>query len=153
MQPDALPVPGPIGRSARLLLGAALVVLTALTLISYRGYIRIGVPSGAWWLLAAVTLYALPQVVDIGLGRSWGVRSQAVAVGLGLAAAAVDVAVYGNLWGPPLGAFIYVAGVAVLGFMGISFVLAAIVGVPGCELRAVPFFLTRSSGGAADLQH
>ena len=149
--PDVLPKPGPVGRGARLVLGAVLLLLTVLTLLSFRGYVRIGAPSGAWWLLAAASVYVLPQVMDIGFGRAWGVRSQAAAVLVAAAAVALDLILFRNLWGPPFGALLYGAGSAVLGFTGLSFVLAGLLAVPGCEFGAMRYAVARGSGGASEL--
>ena len=133
----ALPKPGPIGRSARTLVGVVYLVLSLLTFLSVRGYFRIGAPSGAWWLLAGISLYLLPMVTDIGFGRAWGSRSQAFVLVLVAIGVAWDMVVYRNFWGPPLGGFLYALIGVVFAFTGLSFIVAGIIALPGCEMRAL----------------
>lgn len=51
-----------------------------------------------------------------------------------------------NCLGPPLGMLVYLLITTVLGYLGLSFILAAVVGVPGCELRAMPLVISYVSG-------
>ena len=141
--PD-LPNPGPIGRSARIVAGVVYLVFSILTLLSVRGYFRIGAPAGAWWLFAGLSLYLLPMVTDIAFGRSWGSRSQILVLALIGIGAVVDLVVYGNFWGPPLGGLLYGLIGVIFGFTGLSFMLAGIIGLPGCEMRALPSALSGS---------
>jgi hypothetical protein len=69
------------------------------------------------------------------------------------AAAGLDVIVYGNLWGPPLGAILYALGAGVLGYMALSFLVGGIGAVPGCEMRAIPYLLAQRSGRESGVQH
>jgi hypothetical protein len=108
-----------------------LLYFFAKTLIGYRSYISLNLPSGLWWIGAIVSFYFLPNVVNIGFTRSWGRWPQVVALLLALAATTFDILQYGKVWGPALGLLIWVLMVFVLGYLGLSLVLAAIMALPG----------------------
>jgi len=147
--PGPFPRPGIIGRAVRLFFGVLLIYFFVETFTSYSSYVAVGAPGGTWWLGAAISFYLLPEVTDVGFGLSWGRKSQMVALALALGAMVFDFFWYGNLWGPPLGLLVYLLMGVVLGYLGLSFVLAAIFGVPGCELRAVPYVIGKLSGREA----
>jgi hypothetical protein len=144
--PGTLPISGPIGRTVRLLAGIVLLFSSATVLVSYASYVGLGVPDNTWWLGSALSLFLLPRLVNVGFGRSWGRWPQAVVLLLAVVAVAFDLLRYGIFWGPPLGLLVYLLLVVVLGYFGLSFVLAAIFAVSGCEVRAVPNLLARLSG-------
>ena len=61
--------------------------------------------------------------------------------------------IYGQVWGPPLGALAYAMTVYTFGHLGVSFVLAAFLATPGCEMRAMPDLLGRLTGRMAQEHH
>jgi hypothetical protein len=130
-EPGTFPKPGTIGRGIRFIIGLFLLYFFAKTLIGYRSYISLNLPSGLWWIGAIVSFYFLPNVVNIGFTRSWGRWPQVVALLLALAATTFDILQYGKVWGPALGLLIWVLMVFVLGYLGLSLVLAAIMALPG----------------------
>ena len=143
---QSFPEPGPIGRLVRVGAGVAALVLAILELLSYRAYFHVGVPTGGWWILLAVSILSLPDMIDGGLGFSLKYWSQ-VAVGVVLVVAAVvSVVAFRNVWGPPLGAVIYVLTAVVWVYMGVSFLVAAWGAAPGCEMGAIPTLLARRGG-------
>lgn len=122
--------------------GVLFLVTSILTILSVPGYFRVGAPSGAWWLFACISLYLLPMVTDSGFGRAWDGRSQVLVLLLVAVGVAWDFAVYRNFWGPPLGGLLYGLIGVVFGFTGLSFILAGIIALPGCEMRALPYALS-----------
>jgi hypothetical protein len=130
-EPGTFPKPGPFGRLVRIFAGLFLIYFFIETLTGYKGYVAYSLPGGTWWIGAAASFYFLSDIVNIGFARSWGRWPQAVALLLALGAVVFDLFQYGNIWGPPLGLLIYILMVFVLGALGPSFLLAAILAVPG----------------------
>lgn len=137
--PGSLSKPGPIGRLLRLLLGV-------LCLYALWGLMNIGPdfvenPIGLLPNLGLMILFALclfNYVINIGFSRDWH-RYPLIASLIFLAA----VATVGYLFTGDAGTDIL--GVSVLlwlGYfythLGVSFLLAAFLATPGCEMRAIP---------------
>ena len=87
---------------------------------------------------AALAFWLMPDVINIGLNRNWGSRSQFVWFGFALIAIVVDFVTTGSFIGQYLGWAILIMGVFVHSYLGISHVLSAIIGTPGCEMRSIP---------------
>lgn len=150
--PGSLPSPGWIGRAARLLLGFGLLdVAVSLGRDAFGGALDWSRPptSIGFWVVAAVLFQILPHVVNIGFGVEWGRRPQAVLAG------AVAVVMLGGLvwqsspWSEPLGWLLLAWILYESVHLGLSFVLAAILATPGCEMRSIPQLLAKLSGGEA----
>ena len=148
--PGTLDRPGPYGRLVRLALGVlcAYVVLV----LFWHAPAIIDAPATtmaqnvALWLPAVLVFN---YVVNIGFGKDWGRRPLYLsASGIALAAFAsrllagtFDHAILGaTFWGWLL--YFY-------GHAGISFLLAALMAMPGCEMRAIPEAVARPSGRRA----
>ena len=101
----------------------------------------------------AFALWLLPPVVNLGFGRSWKNWSRTVVLLLCAGAILVDLLVYGQVWGPPLGAVIYAVTVYTFAHLGLSFVLATVLATPGCEMRAIPDLIGRLTGRTAQEHH
>ncbi len=132
LAPGSLPRPGWIGRLVRLLLGGVFLWGTYRLLLA-----RLEQPPGTtaptplflmavvvafygWHLLAAQYPKVLPP--------KWATLFPVVLTGLLLIA---DVVLYQRLWAPPVAWFLFVMTVSILGFIGFSFFLAALLAVPG----------------------
>ncbi len=125
-----------LGRTVRLLAGVAIFYLVFPPFLRhYEAFTRARpgweMPGGTWWIAPLLILYLLPHVFDVGLGLRWGARSQIGFGVLAAAAAAVDYLLYGSLWGPPLGWFLMVSSLLVLGHLAISFLVQAVAATPG----------------------
>ena len=150
----SLEKPGPIGRLVRLALGIA--CLYALFSIVRYADISINQPFSSLdnlALLILVPFYALNYVVNIGFSKSWkqwpliaSVTSLVLLAGAGfLFTGSLDNQIFGIplvLW---LGYFYT--------HLGLSFVLAAFIGTPGCEMRSIPEILGRISGKPSEEHH
>lgn len=150
-EPGAVPfLPGPIGRTVRLVLGVLVVQSAWDSLAALVDGVG-GLPDASdTGLVIAVGIGAwlTPNVYDIGLRRDLGWRwrifvlaaiAAAGAVGLAFGAPGTGVAVATHIW-----------IIATLGWLGISFVVAATLRTPGCEMRALPHLRSRLVGGGHD---
>ncbi len=144
----SLPKPGWIGRSVRLILGVVLLD-GAWSGIRY-GYPALveQVPQAGNWLPIAIALWLLPEVIDLGWGVSWHHRSQLAVLAFAGALSLGGGLLQGLWWPAALGWFVLGLTVYVFLHLGASFVLAALLGTPGCEMRALPYLWTRVTGRA-----
>jgi hypothetical protein len=53
---------------------------------------------------------------------------------------------YESVWQPVLSTYLIIAAMYAHGHIGISNLLAAIVGIRGCEMRVIPYLINRISG-------
>lgn len=80
-------------------------------------------------------------------GTAIGMPQHAVlAISAGLIA--VDLAVWGTWWAPPLGTFLLVWLAYFSAHLGLSFVVSAVIATPGCEMRSLPHLWTLITGRA-----
>lgn len=141
--------PGPFGRLVRLLLGLVLLFGLLPGLIQSIPSLpdAATIPANPFfWLIVAITLVSMNHVVNLGLGKSWGHRPQVAFLLLAAIALMIDVVAYGRLWAPPLaGLFIFWLILVNLP-LGFAFVLAALIGTPGCEMRSYHHLASRITG-------
>ena len=146
VQPGTLARPKLIGRIVRFALG----ILCCYGALSYgeipRAFVRSELPSLQIFLGPALAFWLLPPVVNLGWGVNWKNRPRLFFLLLCAVAIAVDFALYGGFWGPPLGGILYAATVYTLTHLGISFLLAAVLSTPGCEMRSLPELFGRILG-------
>lgn len=129
-------LPGPIGRLVRLGLGVALAGLV-IGLIELMADGFTGWPdAGGLDLFAGVflTVWLAPTVWGIGLGRSLGHLWHAVGAAAVGATALIGLVVGEPATGAAYGLLTWV--VVTLGWLSVSFVIAAALRTPGCEMRA-----------------
>ena len=146
-EPGSLPKPGPVGRVVRLLFGllclwyVSELLAAAGSLIASNGHIRPLVWNG---ILPG--LFLISYVVNIGFSRSWG-KMPAIVSAFFLAIAAllsymssgsVDTILFARA------AWIWV--LYLFTHLGLSFVLSAAIGTPGCEMRALHDLYSRITG-------
>ena len=145
--------PGIIGRIVRLLLGI-LVLYLFIDLVEWEWlqpknsseFIRWQAPGLDWAVIFLLFFYLFPLVVNIGFGVNWKRKPQLIliiaVVGLGL----FTLFQYGSIWSPALGWLLLIWLTYVAGHLGISFLLAAMLATPGCEMRSIPHLWTILSG-------
>lgn len=134
-----LPKPGPMGRLLRLALGSACLYANY-DLVTLREQIietPVQILPGLA-ILILVGICVFNYVVNIGFGRNWRTWPSIVAIGVLMSLAAVSWMAFGtaNHWLP--GSVLWLWLTYLFAHLGTSFVLAAIVGTPGCEMRAIP---------------
>ena len=146
----SIPPPGPIGRSVRLLLGiGALYLVFQVSGISDAR--AISHPLVIVHTLFAI--YLVGYVVNIGFGVRLGQLPRIAAL-IGLAIASlIGWQSASTLESVPLWQAVYWLNLYVYGHLGVSFLLAAAFGTPGCEMRSIPIMASRLSGGKARDHH
>ncbi|MDQ7051784.1 MAG: hypothetical protein Q9P14_02375 [candidate division KSB1 bacterium] len=132
LAPGSLPRPGWIGRLVRLLLGGVFLWGTYRLLLAHLEQppgtnaptplflMAIVVAFYGWHLLAAQYSQVLPPK-----------RATLVPIVLTGLLLIADGLVYQRLWAPPAAWFLFVMTVSILGFIGFSFLLAALLAAPG----------------------
>ena len=125
------PRPFPIGRSARLLfgLGAGFYFIWNLTQVSER--VGSDIPASGYWVAVGIAWLGFSDLVVVGFSRRSGRWPQVAVFPFALALVVADLAAYESAWGPPLGLGVFSFTEFFFGFIGISFVLAAVFRVPG----------------------
>ena len=137
--PGSLSKPGPIGRLVRLLLGV-------LCLYALWGLISIapdfvGNPVGLLPNLGLMILFALcifNYVVNIGFSKDWHRYPLILSLIFLLAVATVGYLFTGDAGTDLLGVTVLLWLGYFYTHLGISFLLAAALTTPGCEMRAIP---------------
>jgi hypothetical protein len=146
-EPGTLPRPGLVGRLARLALGA-------LCLWYVYGLVMIGgdvmspagnVPTMIWnGILPG--LFLVSYVVNIGYSRAWK-KWPAIISALAFAAVAlVGQVTSGTVETVALARLVWSWELYVFAHLGLSFLLAAMIGTPGCEMRAFHDLYSRVTG-------
>ena len=152
--PGTLRRPGPIGRVLRLLLG--LLCLYALLSLARHWQAIVAAPVSSLANLAILVLAAillLNYVVNIGFGKSWGRKPLIVSLVLLSGFALVSRVVFGTVEHPMFGYPLLVFLAYFYAHLGISFVVAAVLATPGCEMRALAGLSGRIRGAQADEHH
>ena len=141
-RPGSLPRPGVIGRGVRLAFGAA--CLYPVISIIRAGPARVAeqfpnsLESWIWIVGAFFAFYVFSYVVNIGFTRSWGRKPQIVPIGVAAVASVASMLLNGEPLATPLGWLVVAWLSYVYGHLALSFVLAAFLATPGCEMRALP---------------
>ena len=144
----SLPKPRLLGRLVRLGLGVWLLSgLFMLITDGWRGLVDT-TPPAHWtmWAFIGLAFLVTPYVINIGFTRNWKRRPQIAIALTGVLLIGLDLALYGTWWAPPLGAFVWAWLAYFAAHLGFSFVLSALIGTPGCEMRSIPHLWTLITG-------
>jgi len=107
-----------------------------------------------FWAFAAFGLYLLPWALNLGFHRVFNVsryRWFGALAFAALLAAVLGYLRYGSAWQPVLSTGLIVAAIYAHGHIGVSNLLAAIVGIRGCEMRVIPYLIDRLTGKETEL--
>lgn len=137
-RPGTLLKPGPIGRFVRLLLGV-LCLWLVWNLVTRSGLPDLFNPS--FWVLAGLALMLAPYVVNIGFGVKWGAWPRIASAAIILGAVGISFATQGTPLGYSLWITLTTWMIYIYAHLGSSFVVAAILATPGCEMRALAHLL------------
>jgi len=133
-----LPTPMAIGRTFRLVLGVIFLSLFSFIFPQFTRYVSGGIPvEPLLWIGVAVSFFFLNQAVNVGFNHDWGRRPQQIFLLLAIGTIPFNFVMFGGLWGPPLGLLLYLLVVYFSAHVGASFILAAIIRTPGCEMASV----------------
>ena len=143
-----LPKPGIVGRIMRMVLGLWLLFFLYQLIVFGVDIFVDQTPPEHWtmWLSGALGIMVTPYVINIGFSQNWKHWPRVWVVIIAILLIAINVVVYGTWWAPPLGIFALAWFIYWAGHLGISFVLAAIITTPGCEMRAIPHLWSMLSG-------
>ncbi len=131
VQPGTIPRPLKIGRAGRLLFGVGALYYFAWLIIGRESLIDPSSIDLGLWVGVFFAFYYLPDLFVVGLSRPWGRWPQAAALAIVMVLVAADFAVYGSGWAPPLAWAIYTFTAFYYALIGVAFLLAAFLAVPG----------------------
>lgn len=143
----ALLKPGPVGRLLRLGLGIlCLYYVYSLwevrdDLIMSDGSIR-----PLLWNVIVVGLVLVSYVINIGFSRDWRKWPAVSSATFFLFVAGIGFLQSGVLETPLLAQSIHIWAIYIFSHLGCAFVVAALIGTPGCEMRAIHHFYSLATG-------
>ena len=148
-EPGSLPRPGPIGRVVRL--GFGLLCLYYIygllqvtdNLIDNNGHIRAVIWNGIFF-----GLFLVSYVVNIGFSRAWKKWPAIVSAAALAIVAGVGYGMAGTVETTLLARSIWVWEMYIFSHLGLAFLIAAVIGTPGCEMRAFHDSYSRLTGVA-----
>ncbi len=145
--PGTLPRPGPVGRLVRLFFGL-LCLWYVYGLITIAGHILSpthGVPPMIWnGILPGLLLVS--YVVNIGFSRAWKKWPAVISAALLGVIAGAGFLIAGSVETQAFARAVWTWELYVFGHLGISFLIAAVVRTPGCEMRAIHDLYSRITG-------
>ncbi len=151
----SIPPAGTIGRLLRIIAGGYQLyfVWSAQHYFFELRYERVE-DQPVFWAVTALGIYLLPWAVNLGyhktlqIGRKWWFGGLALGAML---AAGWSYSAFHSVWAPVLSTYLIVAAMYAHAHIGISNLIAGIVGLRGCEMRVIPYFLARMSGNDTEL--
>ena len=146
-EPGTLPRPGPVGRLARLGFGGlCLYYVYGLIAVSGSLLTSDGSVRPLLWNGIVPGLFLVSYVVNIGFSRAWR-KWPAVVSALALSTVAlIGYLETGSVETAALARSIWVWELYVFGHLGTAFLIAAVIGTPGCEMRAIHDLYSRITG-------
>ena len=146
-EPGSLPTPGPVGRIVRLLFGLLCLwlvnglILVAGNLVAGNGHLR-----PLLWNGILPGLFLISYVINIGFSRSWGKKPAFVSASVLAAVALISYLSSGNVETDLFARALWIWELYLFVHLGLSFVLSAAIGTPGCEMRAIHDLYSRITG-------
>lgn len=146
-EPGSLPRPGPVGRLVRLGLGVLCLwqvyglIQVFGTLMGTNGSIRPFVWNGV-----IIGLFLVSYVVNIGFSQDWKKWPAVVSAAALAIIAGVGYAMSGIIETSLLAYSIWIWELYVFSHLGLAFIIAGVIGTPGCEMRAFHDLYSRLSG-------
>jgi len=145
-QPRGIVPPALFGRVFRILLGAYQIWFVSFMLSNFNELVYSKPNASPDWLsyfLGILIAYRwLHVVINLGFSVRWGRRVRQVYLVAILAAMALDLFLYGSLWGPPLGGLLILLGLYLHTHLGIAHILSGLLATPGCEMRSYAHLAT-----------
>jgi len=146
--------PGLVGRVVRLGMGIACVYAAYVLLVYHQAIIDRPVsvlPNIAVIVFGAI--FIINYVVNIGFGKSWGRWPSYFTLAATAALSGLGWILFGTPDHPVLGLPLWLWLLYFYAHLGFSFLLAAIIATPGCEMRSIPELVGRIGGRAAEEHH
>ena len=146
-EPGSLPQPGPVGRIVRFIFGT-LCLWQVYWLIQVSDYVisASGRINSVIWNGMVIGLFLVSYVVNIGFSRAWKKWPAIVSAGAFLAMAAFGYLTAGTVETNLIARSAWMWEFYVFFHLGIAFVISAVIGTPGCEMRAFHDLYSRITG-------
>ncbi len=146
-EPGTLPRPGPVGRLARLVFGLmCLWYVYGLLMIAGGNVSQTGNIRPMIWNGMIPGLFLVSYVVNIGYSRAWKKWPAIVSAITFTVVALVGYLTSGTVETATLARLIWGWELYVFAHLGLAFLLAATIGSPGCEMRAIHDLYSRITG-------
>jgi hypothetical protein len=143
----SLEPPGTIGRVVRLLLGVICIDLVVQIVDDIPGMIARGWPLNPLSICAIfLGFYLLKPVVNIGFTTRLKYLPQIIVAAISVVLVLVQWLSSQPLFGPTFTVFLMLWMSYVFVHLGLSFVIAAAIKTPGCEMRSIPHLWSKLSG-------
>ncbi len=139
--------PGPIGRMARLGFAALCLwyVVELLSIAPWSLAPSVGIQAVIWnGVLPGLALVS--YVINIGFSKAWGKRPAFVSLGFFLLAGVAGMAIEGHFATRILATTLWTWELYLFSHLGLAFLIAAVIGTPGCEMRAFHHLYSRMTG-------
>jgi len=146
-EPGSLPRPGPVGRLVRLGLGIPCLgyvyglMQVSGDLVSLDGGIRPVIWNGV-----LLGLFLISYVVNIGFSRAWKKWPAVVSAAELAIIAGVGFVMTGTIETNLLAHSIWIWELYIFSHLGLAFIIAGVIGTPGCEMRAFHYLYSRLTG-------
>lgn len=145
--PGSLPRPGPIGRLVRLGYGVLCIWFVA-GLLDVSGDLLRGFggirPLMTFGLV--IGLFLISYIINIGFSRSWKKWPAYISGGIFVAMAAFGYLTKGTLDTGLLAGAVWGWEFYLFSHLGAAFLIAGLIGTPGCEMRAFHDLYSRLTG-------
>ena len=154
LEVQSIPPAGLTSRVGKLLVGG-LQLIGGASVSQHFAYLSEGRWDPGLWFFVVAAFWLLPFVVRIGFRRvfDWGWRPLWIVLGLFAALIGVEALRHGSIWTQPVTISALVLTLYVHLHLGVSHVLAAVAGIDGCEMRVIPYYLSRWFGDSSVKLH
>ena len=146
-EPGSLPRPGPLGRLVRFGFGGACLwyvyglIHVGGNLVNDSGTIRPVIWNGI-----LIGLFLISYVVNIGFSRAWKKWPAFISAGVFALMAGVGYLTAGTVATSFLARGVWGWEVYLFSHLGFAFIIAGVIGTPGCEMRAFHDLYSRLTG-------
>ena len=150
LESKAIPPAGYVGRIGKLVLGGV-QLLGCASVLQHFAYLREARWELGLWLFVGAAFWLFPFVVNLGFRRvvGWGRRPLWLALGALAVLIGVESLRHGSIWTPSVATSVLSLTVYLHLHLGASHVLAALTGIDGCEMRVIPYYLSRWFGDSS----
>lgn len=131
VEAGATPKPLRIGRTLRFIFGLGATSFFVWNIVVLSDRVGSDLPDAGYFVGVAFAWWYLSDAFIVGLGLKWGRWPQIVAIAVAVVLSGVSLLAYASAWGPPLGWGVFIMTQFWFGFIGPSFILAALFAVPG----------------------
>jgi len=146
-EPGSLPRPGPLGRLVRFGFGGAcLWYVYGLSQVSGDLVNDSGSIRPVVWNGILIGLFLISYVVNIGFSRAWKKWPAFISAGVFALIAGIGYLTAGTVETSYLAGGVWVWEVYLFSHLGFAFIIAGVIGTPGCEMRAFHDLYSRLTG-------